>query len=346
MEAPGDPGAGFVCPGTEFLRQATNYEEIGMIGNGAYGTVFKARDLRNAGQMVALKKIRVRLSDEGVPMSTLREIATLRQLEKSQHPNIVRLLDICHGQRSEQGNQLILVLVFEHIDQDLAAYLEKCPPPGLSPGIIKSMLYQILAGVDFLHSNRIVHRDLKPQNILVTNGGDVKITDFGLARIYDYQMTLTNVVVTLWYRAPEVLLQSSYATPVDIWSVGCIFAELWRRTAIFCGNNDAGQLARILDILGTPDEADWPENTAVPWSSFQQRQGVLDKMVPEICPLGKDLLLRLLCFSAERRITAAESLVHAYFDDETMAVSSPAGATLSCSSANDSGVSNASSGSS
>ncbi|KAF0313265.1 Cyclin-dependent kinase 6 [Amphibalanus amphitrite] len=158
-----------------------------------------------------------------------------------------RLLDICHGQRSEQGNQLILVLVFEHIDQDLSAYLEKCPQPGLSPGLIKSMLYQILAGVDFLHSNRIVHRDLKPQNILVTNGGDVKITDFGLARIYDYQMTLTNVVVTLWYRAPEVLLQSSYATPVDIWSVGCIYAELWRRTALFCGSNETGQLVRILE---------------------------------------------------------------------------------------------------
>ena len=108
--------------------------------------------------------------------------------------SVLRLLDICHGQRSEQGNQLILVLVFEHIDQDLSAYLEKCPPPGLSPAIIKSMLYQILAGVDFLHSNRIVHCDLKPQNILVTNGGDVKITDFGLARIYDYDMALTNVV--------------------------------------------------------------------------------------------------------------------------------------------------------
>ncbi|XP_037069377.1 cyclin-dependent kinase 6-like [Pollicipes pollicipes] len=337
-----DPAAGFVCPGTEFLRQATNYEEIGMIGNGAYGTVFKARDLRNEGQMVALKKIRVRLSDEGVPMSTLREIATLRQLEKSEHPNIVRLLDICHGQRSEQGNQLILVLVFEHVDQDLAAYLEKCPAPGLSPAVIKNMLYQILAGVDFLHSNRIVHRDLKPQNILVTNSGDIKITDFGLARIYDYQMTLTNVVVTLWYRAPEVLLQSSYATPVDIWSVGCIFAELWRRTALFCGNNDAGQLAQILNIMGTPPESDWPENVAVLWSSFHHRDGILDKVVPEIDELGKDLLQRMLSFSASRRITAAEALLHPYFDDERMAVSSPA-AALSCSSANDSGTSNASS---
>lgn len=340
---PADPTAGFVCPGTEFLRQATNYEEIGLIGNGAYGTVFKARDLRNDGQMVALKKIRVRLSDDGVPMSTLREIATLRQLEKSEHPNIVRLLDICHGQRSEQGNQLILVLVFEHVDQDLAAYLEKCPPPGLSPGIIKSMLYQILAGVDFLHSNRIVHRDLKPQNILVTNGGDVKITDFGLARIYDYQMTLTNVVVTLWYRAPEVLLQSSYATPVDIWSVGCIYAELWRRAAIFCGNSDAGQLARILDIMGTPAESDWPENVAVPWTSFHRREGALDKFVPEICDLGRDLLKRMLAFSASKRITAVEALQHAYFEDEPMAVSSPSGGRLSCSSANDSGTSNASS---
>lgn len=314
----------FVSPVADLFMPASNYEELGLIGNGAYGTVFKARDLRNDGQMVALKKIRVRLSEEGVPMSTLREISTLRQLEKFEHPNIVRLLDICHGRRSEHDNQLILMLVFEHVDQDLSAFLEKCPPPGLDPSLIRSIIYQIICGVDFLHTNRVVHRDLKPQNILVTSGGLVKITDFGLARIYDFQMTLTNIVVTLWYRAPEVLLQSSYASPVDIWSVGCIFAELWRRTALFCGTNEASQLARILDVIGTPEENEWPPNVAVPWTAFHYRRGVpLSQVVPEIDQLAIDLLHRMLTFSGSRRITAAEAQCHPYFDDEPLALSSP-----------------------
>lgn len=314
----------FVSPVADLFMPASNYEELGLIGNGAYGTVFKARDLRNDGQMVALKKIRVRLSEEGVPMSTLREISTLRQLEKFEHPNIVRLLDICHGRRSENDNQLILMLVFEHVDQDLSAFLEKCPPPGLDPSLIRSIIYQIICGVDFLHTNRVVHRDLKPQNILVTSGGLVKITDFGLARIYDFQMTLTNIVVTLWYRAPEVLLQSSYASPVDIWSVGCIFAELWRRTALFCGTNEASQLARILDVIGTPEENEWPPNVAVPWTAFHYRRGVpLSQVVPEIDQLAIDLLHRMLTFSGSRRITAAEAQCHPYFDDEPLALSSP-----------------------
>lgn len=99
---------------------------------------------------------------------------------------------------------LAMYLVFEHIDQDLSRYIERCPPPGLAEPKIRDIMYQILSGVDFLHSHRIIHRDLKPQNILVANDGRVKLTDFGLAKTYDYEMRLTTVVVTLWYRSPEV----------------------------------------------------------------------------------------------------------------------------------------------
>lgn len=122
-----------------------------------------------------------------------------------------------------------MTLVFEHVDQDLRTHLDKGPPPDLPVEITKDLMHQFPRGLDFLHANCIVHRDLKPENILVTNGGTVKLAAFGLARIHSYQMALTPMVVTVWYRAPEVLLQSTYATPVDMWSVGCIFAEMFRR---------------------------------------------------------------------------------------------------------------------
>lgn len=203
------------------------YECVAEIGEGAYGKVFKARDLKNGGRFVALKRVRVQTSEEGMPLSTIREVAVLRHLETFEHPNVVRLFDVCTVSRTDRETKL--TLVFEHVDQDLTTYLGKVPEPGVPTETIKDMMLQLFRGLDFLHSHRVVHRDLKPQNILVTSSGQIKLADFGLARIYSFQMALTSVVVTLWYRAPEVLLQSSYATPVDLWSVGCIFAEMFRR---------------------------------------------------------------------------------------------------------------------
>ncbi|KAJ8267527.1 hypothetical protein COCON_G00126990 [Conger conger] len=245
------------------------YEPVAEIGEGAYGKVYKARDLKNGGRFVALKRVRVQTEEEGMPLSTIREVAVLRQLESFEHPNVVRLFDVCTVSRT--GRETKLTLVFEHVDQDLTTYLEKAPEPGVPPETIKDMMYQLLQGLDFLHSHRVVHRDLKPQNILVTSGGQIKLADFGLARIYSFQMALTSVVVTLWYRAPEVLLQSSYATPVDLWSVGCIFAEMFRRRPLFRGNSDVDQLGKIFDVLGVPSMDDWPQEVALPWSAFAPR---------------------------------------------------------------------------
>ncbi|XP_067385816.1 cyclin-dependent kinase 4 isoform X4 [Emydura macquarii macquarii] len=221
------------------------YEPVAEIGVGAYGTVYKARDLQS-GKFVALKNVRVQTNENGLPLSTVREVALLKRLEHFDHPNIVRLMDVCATTRTERETKV--TLVFEHVDQDLKTYLDKAPAPGLPVETIKDLMRQFLSGLDFLHSNCIVHRDLKPENILVTSGGQVKLADFGLARIYSCQMALTPVVVTLWYRAPEVLLQSTYATPVDMWSVGCIFAEMFRRKPLFCGNSEADQLGKIFEI--------------------------------------------------------------------------------------------------
>lgn len=196
---------------------------------------------------------------------------------------------------------MVLYLVFEHVDQDLNAYLERCPPPGLGAEKIKDLMWQILCGVDFLHSHRIVHRDIKPQNILLSNDGTLKLADFGLARIYDFNALLTSTVVTLWYRAPEVLLGTTYATPVDMWSVGCIFAELFTRKPLFPGQYEVDQLAKIFEMLGTPSESEWPDDSAVLRNNFvYARPRSVADMVPEIDPLAKDLLERMLRFDPKK----------------------------------------------
>jgi serine/threonine protein kinase len=295
------------------LRDPSHYEELNVIGNGAYGTVYRARD-KSTDTIVALKKMRFSLTEDGVPMAILREISLLKQLEKFDHPNIVRLLDICHGQRRER--EMSLYLVFEHVHQDLASYLEKCPPPGLPQDRIKYIIWQILSGVDFLHSHRIVHRDLKPQNLLVTKEDVVKLTDFGLARIYEFYTLLTSVVVTLWYRSPEVLMGLSYATPVDIWSCGCIFAELFLRKSLFPGQYEMDQLSKIFEVIGTPSEEEWPEKAALSRSNFNQfpTKSWTD-LVPEMDPQAQDLVQKMLCFNPSDRITASDALLHPYFSE-------------------------------
>lgn len=299
----------------QLLRDPEHYEEISVIGNGAYGTVYKARD-RASDKIVAIKKVKLALTEDGVPMSVLREISLLKQLGKSNHPNIVRLLDICHGQRMEMGREMNLFLVFEHVDQDLNLYIERVPPPGLPHDRIKDIMWQILSGVDFLHSHWIVHRDLKPQNILVSRDGQVKLADFGLARIYDFSSLLTTVVVTLWYRSPEILLGTTYATPVDLWSCGCILAELYLRRPLFPGQYEIDQLGKIFGVLGTPSEADWPRDSSVMREAFPPRPSRgLEAIIPEMEPQALDLIKKMLVFHSDQRLSASRALLHPYFSE-------------------------------
>ena len=192
------------------------YQKMEKIGEGTYGVVYKAKD-RVTGEIIALKKIRLEAEDEGIPSTAIREISLLKEL---QHPNIVRLYDVVHTERK-------LTLVFEFLDQDLKKYLDVCDS-GLGLPILKSFLFQLLTGVAYCHHHRVLHRDLKPPNLLINREGQLKLADFGLARAFGIPVrSYTHEVVTLWYRAPDVLLGSrKYSTPVDIWSVGCIFAEM------------------------------------------------------------------------------------------------------------------------
>lgn len=165
---------------------------------------------------------------------------------------------------------------------------------------------QILTGLDFLHSNNVVHRDLKPANILVTSSGQVKIADFGLARFYLQAQTLTLVVVTLWYRAPEVLLQSSYATAVDIWSCGCIFAELVNRRALFAGRSENDQLYKIFSWIGAPSPLEWPRDVSINLNNFENlKRRDLRLIMPDICPAGQDLFeVRTVCCLSQPKLSA------------------------------------------
>ncbi|XP_029450763.1 LOW QUALITY PROTEIN: cyclin-dependent kinase 4-like [Rhinatrema bivittatum] len=297
------------------------YEPVAEIGVGAYGTVYKARDLQS-GKFVALKNVRVQTNENGLPLSTVREVALLKRLEHFDHPNIVRLMDVCATARTDRETKV--TLVFEHVDQDLKTYLDKAPSPGLPLETIKDLMRQFLSGLDFLHSNCIVHRDLKPENILVTSSGQVKLADFGLARMYSCQMALTPVVVTLWYRAPEVLLQSTYATPVDMWSVGCIFAEMFRRKPLFSGNSEVDQLGKIFDMIGLPSEEDWPLDVTLPRGAFTPRSPQpVEEFVPEIDEFGAQLLLEMLTFNPHRRTSAFAALHHPFLTGRSMACSMP-----------------------
>jgi len=296
------------------------YQKLDKIGEGTYGVVHKAKD-RITGEVIALKRIRLEAEDEGIPSTAIREISLLKEL---QHPNIVRLYDVVHTEKK-------LTLVFEYLDQDLKKYLDVCEG-GLEPSIMKSFLYQLLRGVAFCHQHRVLHRDLKPQNLLINREGELKLADFGLARAFGIPVrSYTHEVVTLWYRAPDVLLGSrKYSTPVDIWSIGCIFAEMCNGRPLFTGTSDKNQLERIFALLGAPDEVsypgvvelpDWPAMKARLHEKFTQtgksyvRPSDLRHLVKNMSSDGVELLSKMLEFDPAKRITAKAAMEHPYFND-------------------------------
>jgi len=258
---------------------------------------------------VALKKIRLEAEDEGVPSTAIREISLLKELP---HPNIVTLYNVVH-----EDNKLYLV--FEYLDQDLKKYMDMCGK-NLHHMLVKSYLQQLIKGIAHCHSHRVLHRDLKPQNLLIDKKGVLKLADFGLARAFGVPVrTYTHEVVTLWYRAPEILLGGKqYSTPVDVWSIGCIFAEMVTRSPLFPGDSEIDQLFRIFRCLGTPNEEMWPNVGQFPdyKTTFPQWSPVPLKTVVEgLDELGLDLLSKMLIYEPSKRISARDALRHPYFDD-------------------------------
>ncbi|KAJ7282110.1 kinase-like domain-containing protein [Mycena rebaudengoi] len=285
------------------------YERIEKIGEGTYGVVYKAKDT-TTNTIVALKKIRLEAEDEGVPSTAIREISLLKELD---HDNIVRLFNIVHQDQK-------LFLVFEYLEMDLKRFMENANKDNsMSPALVKKFTYQLNLGLVYCHSRRILHRDLKPQNLLIDKQNNLKLCDFGLARAFGLPMrTYTHEVVTLWYRAPEVLLGSRhYATGIDMWSVGCIFAEMaMRGQPLFPGDSEIDQIFKIFRILGTPNEENWPgvqglsdyKTTFPQWSSQE-----LTRVVPALDTDGIELLQSTLTYNPAKRISAKRALLHSYF---------------------------------
>jgi len=214
--------------------------------------------------------------------------------------NIVKLLDVIHTDKK-------LTLVFEFLDKDLKKEIDSLNSEGLDKSKVKSYLYQLLRGVHYIHKFKILHRDLKPQNLLLSNEGVMKIADFGLARGYGIPVkNYTNEVVTLWYRPPDVLLGSKiYLTTVDIWSIGCIFAEMVNGKPLFMGSSETDQLKKIFRIKGTPNANYYPEALKLPeWKeeNFEQfPEDNLAKYVPKLESEGLDLLNAMLYMDPEKK---------------------------------------------
>ncbi|XP_033827118.1 cyclin-dependent kinase 6 [Periophthalmus magnuspinnatus] len=288
------------------------YELLAEIGEGSYGKVYKAREVGGQQRLLAVKKLNIRAdsTDTGIPAFMIREVALLLKMKFFNHPNVVKLLDAC---AVPEGLSMDLTLVLEYIDQDLSSYLSKAPPTGLNLDCIKSVMQQLLQGLDFLHTNMVLHRDLKPENILISSHGDVKIADFGLARLYTFNIALTPGVVTLWYRAPEVLLNSVYMSSVDIWSAGCIFAELFLLRPLFQGYTEVQQLQKIFEVIGFPSEEDWPKDSPLLYQSHQGLASSCTKLLSNLGPDESNLLSQCLAFRPSSRISAAKALAHPFF---------------------------------
>lgn len=235
-------------------------------------------------------------------------------MKELKHENIVALHDVIHTENK-------LMLVFEYMDGDLKKYMDTHGDRGaLKPMTIKSFMYQLLKGIDFCHKNRVLHRDLKPQNLLINNKGALKLGDFGLARAFGIPVnTFSNEVVTLWYRAPDVLLGSrTYNTSIDIWSAGCIMAEMYSGRPLFPGTTNEDQIVRIFRIMGTPTERTWPGLTQFPeykttWQMYATQP--LSSILPQIDPTGIDLLQQMLQLRPELRVSAEQALKHPWFND-------------------------------
>jgi len=287
-----------------------NYIQLEKLGEGTYATVHKGRS-RITNELVALKEIHLD-SEEGTPSTAIREISLMKELK---HANIVRLFDVIHTEAK-------LMLVFEYMDLDLKKYMELHGGErgALEPPVVRSFMWQLLKGTAFCHENRVLHRDLKPQNLLINKKGELKLGDFGLARAFGIPVnTFSNEVVTLWYRAPDVLLGSrTYSTSIDVWSAGCIMAEMISGVPLFRGRDNTDQLNQIIRILGTPEEATlrriasespeiqlraFPRMPRVPWQS----------LYPKAHPLALDLLDKLLQFDPARRLDCVAALRHPYF---------------------------------
>jgi len=294
-------------------RSVYCYERLNSIEEGSYGVVFRARD-KETGDIVALKKLKLDEEKNGFPITALREINSLMVCK---HENVVGIREVVVGDTLTQ-----VFIVMDFIEHDLKTLLTTMPAPFLQSEI-KTLMLQLLSAVAHCHERWILHRDLKTSNLLMNNRGTIKVADFGLARRYGDPVGvggLTQLVVTLWYRAPEILLgATTYSTAIDMWSVGCIFAELLLKEPLFQAKGEIELLSMIFKLLGPPTTHSWPDYHTLPLAKSitlpPPQPPQLRQKFQYITAAGIDLMARLLTYDPEMRISAVDALKHPYFSE-------------------------------
>lgn len=259
----------------------------------------------------------------------------MKILKALNHDNIVRLKEIVTSKDSGDIPKNVF-MVFEYLEYDLTGIIET-KEINIKLDHVKSWSHQLLKGVQYMHINKIVHRDLKASNLLINRRGELKIADWGLARSWNPEMNrLTNRVITLWYRPPELLLGcTNYSTKIDMWSVGCVIAEMFRRGGLLKGTNESHQLDLIFKMMGHPSTADWPNiHTMCPlWKNYEPRDGEeglprrlrdeLKSRLPTVAmnwmtPHALDMIENLLVHNPDKRWSAAQALTAEWFFDSPM----------------------------
>ncbi|XP_067469595.1 cyclin-dependent kinase-like 1 isoform X1 [Thunnus thynnus] len=285
------------------------YEKIGKIGEGSYGVVFKCRN-KDTGQIVAIKKFVESEDDPIIRKIALREIRMLKQLK---HANLVNLIEVFRRKRK-------LHLVFEYCDHTVLNELDR-HPRGVPEQLVKSITWQTLQAVNFCHKQNCIHRDVKPENILITKHQVIKLCDFGFARILtgpcDYY---TDYVATRWYRAPELLVgDTQYGPPVDVWAIGCVFAELLSGIPLWPGKSDMDQLYLIRKTLGDlipRHQQVFSNNQFFSGVSIPEPQDMepLEQKYPILSHQALSLMKGCLRMDPSERLTCEQLLQHPYFD--------------------------------
>ncbi|QQK44991.1 Serine/threonine-protein kinase bur1 [Penicillium digitatum] len=310
-------------PGCSNIRE---YEFLDKLGEGTFGEVYKARSKKDT-KIVALKKILMHHEKEGFPITAIREIKLMKALS---HPNILQLKEMSIERGKGEGRKKpSMYMVFPYMEHDLSGLLEN-PAVQFTEPQIKCYLMQLLEGLKFMHANRILHRDMKAANLLISNGGILQIADFGLARPYDDAPPLpgkgggdskreyTALVVTRWYRPPELLLQlRKYTTAIDLWGVGCVFGEMFKGKPILAGKSDLNQAELIFNLVGTPTEENMPGWSQLPGcegvKNFAFKRGNLHTFFKDLNPVAISLLSEFLRLDWRKRINAMDALKHPYF---------------------------------
>lgn len=296
-------GSLFECP--------SKYLPLKAIGKGAYGVVCSARDSESS-EKVAIKKITGCFESPVDAKRMLREVKLLSHLR---HENVIGLRDILPPPSPSAAAYKDVYLVYELMDTDLHQIIRS--PQPLSPEHIGYFVYQVLRGLKYVHSANVLHRDLKPSNLLVNANCDLKICDFGLARTgAEDQVGMTEYVVTRWYRAPELLLCcNDYTAAIDVWSVGCIMAELLGRKPLFPGKDYVHQLNLITKVIGSPSEDDMGFVTSDKARRYLRSlpkcaRSSFASLYPDADPQALDLLDKMLVFDPAKRISVQEALAH------------------------------------